>query len=137
MASFQIVTAKGHRYLRIVESFRDPVTRRPKLRVLRYLGRADEALQTFAQAERVDVRSRTHGSVAAVWYLARTLDLPALIDAHVPGRSARHDGLTVGQSLTLAAVGRACRRPANAASPGGRRPPRWAMGMGRPSTSPV
>ena len=108
MASFQIVTAKGHRYLRIVESFRDPVTRRPKLRVLRYLGRADEALQTFAQAERVDVVSRTHGSVAAVWQLARTLDLPALIDAHVPGRPARHDGLTVGQSLTLAAVGRAC-----------------------------
>ena len=108
MASFQIVTAKGHRYLRIVESFRDPVTRRPKLRVLRYLGRADEALQTFAQAEQVELGSRTHGSVAAVWQLARTLDLPALIDAHVPGRSARHDGLTVGQSLTLAAVGRAC-----------------------------
>lgn len=108
MASFQIVTAKGHRYLRIVESFRDPVTRRPKLRVLRYLGRADEALQTFAQAERVDVVSRTHGAVAAVGQLARTLELPALIDAHVPGRPARHDGLTVGQSLTLAAVGRAC-----------------------------
>ena len=108
MASFQIVTAKGHRYLRIVESFRDPVTRRPKLRVLRYLGRADEALQTFAQAERVDVVSRTHGSVAAVWQLARTLDLPALIDAHVPGRPARHDGLSVGQSLMLSAVGRAC-----------------------------
>lgn len=108
MASFQIVTAKGHRYLRIVESFRDPVTRRPKLRVLRYLGRADEALQTFAQAERIDVVSRTHGSVAAGWQLARTLELPALIDAHVPGRPARHDGLTVGQSLTLAAVGRAC-----------------------------
>lgn len=108
MASFQIVTAKGHRYLRIVESFRDPVTRRPKLRVLRYLGRADEALRTFAQAEQVDVASRTHGSVAAVWQLARTLELPALIDAHVPGRPARHDGLSVGQSLTLAAVGRAC-----------------------------
>ena len=29
MASFQIVTAKGHRYLRIGESFRDPVTKRP------------------------------------------------------------------------------------------------------------
>ena len=108
MASFQIVTAKGHRYLRIVESFRDPVTRRPKLRVLRYLGRADEALQTFAQAEQVAVVSRTHGSVAAVWQLARALDLPALIDAQVPGRPARHDGLSVGQSLTLAAVGRAC-----------------------------
>ena len=112
MASFQIVTAKGHRYLRIVESFRDPVTRRPKLRVLRYLGRAADALRTFAQAERIDLTSRTHGPVAAVWQLAQTLDLPALIDAHVPGgharHRARHDGLTVGQSLTLAAVGRAC-----------------------------
>ena len=108
MASFQIVTAKGHRYLRIVESFRDPVTRRPKLRVLRYLGRADEALRTFAQAEHVALTSRTHGSVAAVWQLAQTLDLPALIDAHLPGRPARQDGLTVGQSLTLVAVGRAC-----------------------------
>ena len=48
MASFQIVTAKGHRYLRIVESYRDPVTRRPKRRVLRHLGRANDALATLA-----------------------------------------------------------------------------------------
>lgn len=110
MASFQIVTAKGHRYLRIVESFRDPVTRRPKLRVLRHLGRADDALQTLAQAESVDLASHTHGAVAAVWQLALTLDLAALLDAHVPlgVGPALHDGLTVGQSLTLAAVGRAC-----------------------------
>jgi len=110
MASFQIVTAKGHRYLRIVESFRDPVSRRPKLRVLRHLGRADEALRTFAQAEHVALASSTHGAVAAAWHLAETLALPALIDAHVPRGAgpARHDGLTVGQSLTLAAVGRAC-----------------------------
>ena len=108
MASFQIVTAKGHRYLRIVESFRDAVTRRPKLRVLRYLGRADEALRTFAQAEHLALASRAHGPVAAVWQLAQTLDLPGLIDAHLAGRPARQDGLTVGQSLTLAAVGRAC-----------------------------
>lgn len=109
MASFQIVTAKGHRYLRIVESFRDPVTRRPKLRVLRHLGRADDALQTFAQAEHVALASHTHGAVAAVWQLAQRLDLAALIDAHVPAAGpAQHDGLTVGQSLTLAAVGRAC-----------------------------
>ena len=110
MASFQIVTAKGHRYLRIVESFRDPVTRRPKLRVLRHLGRADDALQTLAQAEHVELASHTHGAVAAVWQLAQTLDLAALIDAHVPAGAgpAQHDGLTVGHSLTLAAVGRAC-----------------------------
>jgi transposase len=110
MASFQIVTTKGHRYLRIVESFRDPVTRRPKLRVLRHLGRADDALQTLAQADHVEVASHTHGPVAAVWQLAHTLDLAALIDAQVSEGVglASHDGLTVGQSLTLAAVGRAC-----------------------------
>ena len=108
VASFQIVTAKGHRYLRIVESFRDPVTRQPKLRVLRHLGRADVALATLAQAEHVDLASHTHGAVAAVWHVAQTLDLAALIDAHVPPGPALHDGLTVGQSLTLAAVGRAC-----------------------------
>ena len=108
MASFQIVTAKGHRYLRIVESFRDPVTRRPKLRVLRHLGRADDALATLAQAEHVALASQTHGAVAAVWQLAQTLDLAALIDAHVAAGPAVHDGLTVGQSLTLAIVGRAC-----------------------------
>ena len=108
MASFQIVTAKGHRYLRIVESFRDPVTRRPKLRVLRHLGRADDALTTLAQAEDVALASHAHGAVAAVWQLAQTLDLAALIDAHVPPGPALHDGLTVGQSLTLAAIGRAC-----------------------------
>ena len=110
MASFQIVTTKGHRYLRIVESFRDPVTRRPKLRVLRHLGRADDALHTLAQTEGLGLASHTHGAVAAAWQLAQTLDLGALIDAHVPPGAgpALHDGLTVGQSLTLAAVGRAC-----------------------------
>jgi transposase len=113
MASFQIVTAKGHRYLRIVESFRDPVTRRPKLRVLRHLGRADDALRSLEHADSVTVSSHTHGAIAAVWQLASALDLPALIDAQLPqvprgAGPARHDGLTVGQSLALAAVGRAC-----------------------------
>ena len=108
MASFQIVTAKGHRYVRIVESFRDPVTRRPKLRVLRHLGRADDVLAAFTQGDHLELASHTHGAVAAVWQLAQTLDVAALIDAHVPPGPALHDGLTVGQSLTLAAVGRAC-----------------------------
>ena len=111
MASFQIVTARGHRYIRIVESFRDALTKRPKLRVLRHLGRADELLDLLAQREAVHVDSRAHGAVAAVWQLARDLGLPALIDAQLPphaGGSARHDGRTVGESLTLAAVGRAC-----------------------------
>lgn len=110
MASFQIVTARGHRYIRIVESFRDPVTKRPKLRVLRHLGRAGDILHLLDQRESLRLDSRTHGAVAAVWTLARDLGLPALIDAQLPAsaRPARHDGLTVGESLTVAAVGRAC-----------------------------
>ena len=107
VASFQIVTAKGHRYLRIVESFRDPVTRRPKLRVLRHLGRADDALAALAGADPLELRSRSHGAVAAVWQMARRLDLAGIIDAALP-TAPRHDGLSIGTSLTLAAVGRAC-----------------------------
>ena len=68
------------------------------------------ALQTFAPAEHLELASHTHGPVAAVWPLAQMLDLAALLDAQVPrgAGAAQHDGLTVGQSLTLAAVGRAC-----------------------------
>jgi len=110
MASFQIVTAGRHRYIRIVESFRDPLTKRPKLRVLQHLGRADELLRRLHQQDALLLDSRTHGAVAAAWTLARDLGLPALIDAQLPAATApaRHDGLTVGESLTLAAVGRAC-----------------------------
>ena len=107
MASFQIVTAKGHRYLRIVESFRDPVTKRPKLRVLRHLGRADDALALLNSADPLELRSRAHGAVAAVWQMARRLDLAGIIDRALP-TAQRHDGLSVGETIALAAVGRAC-----------------------------
>jgi transposase len=108
VASFQIITSKGFKYLRIVESFRDPITKRPKLRVLRHLGRADNALAIFNSAEHVELSSRSHGAVAAVWQMAELLDLAGIIDAAVPG-ARLEDGLSLGQTLALAAVGRACR----------------------------
>ena len=110
MASFQIVTARGHRYLRIVESFRDPVTKQPKVRVLRQLGRASDALALLQGAETMTLASHTHGAVAACWRMAQRLDLATLIDAALPPtvQTGREDGLSVGQSLTLAAIGRAC-----------------------------
>jgi len=108
VASFQIITSKGFKYLRIVESFRDPKTKRPKLRVIRHLGRADNALAIFNSADHVELSSRSHGAVAATWHMADLLDLAGIIDASLPG-APREDGLSVGESIALAAIGRACR----------------------------
>ena len=98
MSTLQIVTTEVRRYLCIVESSRDPVTQRPKLLVLRHLGRADDALATLTQADHLHLAARTHGAVAEMWQLAQTLDLAALIDTHVAPEPARHDGPGVGQS---------------------------------------
>lgn len=42
MSSIQVYSSRGHRYVRIVESYRDPITKKPKTRVLKNLGREDE-----------------------------------------------------------------------------------------------
>ncbi len=41
MSSIQTYNCRGIVYVRIVESYRDPVTKKPKIRVLKNLGRAD------------------------------------------------------------------------------------------------
>ncbi len=42
MSSIQVYNSRGIKYVRIVESYRDPITRKPKTRVLKVLGRVDE-----------------------------------------------------------------------------------------------
>ena len=42
MSSIQVYNSRGNRYVRIVESYRDPVTKKPKTRILKNLGREDE-----------------------------------------------------------------------------------------------
>lgn len=41
MASVQVYKSRGIEYVRIVESFRDPVTKKPKTRTIKNLGRKD------------------------------------------------------------------------------------------------
>lgn len=41
MPSLQVYNSRGIKYVRIVESYRDPVTKKPKVKVLKNLGRAD------------------------------------------------------------------------------------------------
>ena len=90
-----------------------------------YLGKADDLLARLRAAETLRLRSRAHGAVAALYALAQELDVSGTIDRHLaaagrrvrrqpahlpdPRRApARNDGLSVGQSLALVAVGRGC-----------------------------
>jgi len=90
-----------------------------------YLGRADALLARLRAQDEISVRSRSHGAVAAVWTLAMELGIASIIDRHlqVSGSRKRHhgtdseshrtppkknDGLSVGESLMLVSIGRAC-----------------------------
>jgi len=110
MAYYRFKRIHGQKYLYIAESRR--VGGRVKSVNLAYLGKADEALKRLrlatASAERL--RSFAHGGVAVLLSLAERLGVVELIDRHArppqPGYPQRQ-ALSVGQTLLLAAVGRA------------------------------
>ena len=123
MASLQRVRVRGYSYWRIVESRR--VNGKPRPIVIAYLGKADDLLARLKSADALRLRSRSHGAVAAVYALARELDVAGTIDRHLAasGRRdrektvhvsdprripVRHDGLTAGRSLELVSIGRTC-----------------------------
>jgi len=121
MASLQRFRVKGHSYWRIVESRR--INGKPGIRVIAYLGKADHLLSRLRDLETLEIRSLSHGAVAALFSLGKELDIVGIIDRHLSasGRRSRrrspsgtrlpplrNDGLSVGQSLLLVALGRAC-----------------------------
>lgn len=109
MATIQAKTSHGHKYWYIVESRR--VNGKPRPIVLAYLGKADDLVRRLAGlTEGMRIKSYSHGAVAALLHVARTLDVPAIINKHLGtegGRPVRHH-LTVGATLLLGAVGRVC-----------------------------
>src|SRR5512136_2672634 len=110
MASIQRFTSHGQPYYRIVESYRRP-DGRPTVRTLVHLGKAEALLARLAGTDRLEVASRSAGAVDALWALAQEFDVPGAIDAAVTavgGRPQQRDGLTVGQSLTVATIARLC-----------------------------
>lgn len=110
MASLQRFSSHGRTYWRLVESYRRP-DGRPAIRTLAHLGRPDDLLARLQAADAVRVRSVSCGAVDALWRLAQEFELPARIDAALAaadGRPRERDGLTVGASLTAAAVARLC-----------------------------
>lgn len=106
MASLQPIRTKGHTYWRIVESRR--VDGKPRPVPLLYLGTADSLLERLLEGGGGPLRIQTfeHGSVAALKAAADRLGLAALIDRHLPGHVRK--GLSVGTTLVLAALNRAC-----------------------------
>jgi transposase len=124
MASLQRVRVRGQFYWRIVESRR--VNGKPRPIVIAYLGKPDEILARLRSQDSLSLRSRSHGAVACLYSLAKQLDVAGIIDRqlassgrrvrgrppgpppHTPVPPVSNDGLTVGTSLLLAAIGRAC-----------------------------
>lgn len=111
MASIQAKTSRGQKYYYIVESKR--VNGKPRPVVLEYLGKPETLLKRLRTESTIRIRSYPHGHVATLLAIAEQLKVVETINAHVPlnkqKRLPHRDGLTVGQTLLLAAIGRSCR----------------------------
>jgi len=107
MATLQKRRSRGHVYWSIVESRR--VNGKPRPVILAYLGRAEDLLKRLTEGIPQRVRTYSHGAVAALLDLAEELHVVDIINRHLPDSSKEvRDGFTVGGSLLLSAVGRAC-----------------------------
>jgi transposase len=113
MATIQAKTSRGHKYWYIVESRR--VNGKPRPIVLAYLGKPEDLLRRLhGLTGGLRVKSYSHGAVAALLDVAARLQVPALINPHVASQRAYvsqqpvRNHLTVGITLVLAAIGRAC-----------------------------
>jgi len=110
MASLQAYQSHGHRYYRIVESFRQDG--KPRLRVVAHLGRVEDILR-LTQAERSDIKvsSVSSGAVTALHHLAQELGIAGRINQELQQAGCpaqKRDGLTVGESLLAGMISRAC-----------------------------
>jgi transposase len=103
VASIQRKVIHGHPYYYIVESRR--VNGRPRPVVVQYLGTPDALLERLQNPQTQALRARItqFGGVAALYDLARQLQLVELIDEHVP---KRRQGPSVGQYILVAAINR-------------------------------
>lgn len=113
MATIQAKNTNGHKYWYIVESRR--VNGKPRPVVLEYLGKADDLLRRLQGTKgSYKLKSYEHGLAAKLLDVASTLDLCNVLNGFVHstrGYTAEkpiRNNFTVGASLMLAALGRAC-----------------------------
>ncbi len=102
--------SRGKKYWSIVESRR--VNGKPKHIILEYLGTAETLLERLLHEGKISISSYSHGDTTALVNQAKELDIVNIINKHIPvglnQRRPKRNDLTVGASLLLAAIGRAC-----------------------------
>ncbi len=106
MATLQKRKSHGKIYWYIVESRR--VNGKPRPVTLAYLGKAEDLLERLGNQKKFDVKSYSHGDTFALCKAAQELNVVEIINNNLPKKQKRNK-LSVGATLLLAAVGRACR----------------------------
>lgn len=115
MATLQCKTTQGRKYWYIVESRR--INGKPRPVVLAYLGKTEDIMKrlTSPTSKPCRIKSYSHGLVYALCDKAASLNIVEIINRYV--ESCRSymptkpiiNGLTGGETILLAALGRACR----------------------------
>jgi transposase len=114
MATLQCKTIKGKQYWYLVESRR--VNGKPRPIVLAYLGKADDLKQRLASLSKPAlIKSYSYGLVYTLCDIAIQVDIVGIINRYSKASRAYMseqpviNGFTAGETILLAALGRACR----------------------------
>ena len=111
MAFLSSRKSRGKTYWSICESRR--IEGKPRNIPIEYLGTAETLLRRLSGEDDLSIKSYSHGDTAALVNIAIELDIIKIINRHIPinqkGQKPIRDGLTVGGTFLLGAIGRACR----------------------------
>jgi transposase len=103
--------SRGKTYWSICESRR--IEGKPRNIPIEYLGTAETLLKRLSDEDDCSIKSYSHGDTAALINIAIELDIVNIINRYIPinqkGQKPIRDGLTVGGTFLLGAIGRACR----------------------------
>lgn len=107
MPSLTPKVVDGHTYY--YARYCQRVNGKPKIVRTVYLGKIEDLVQAVEQAHQpiqpVETEVAAFGDVVALWEIAQRLELVPLLDSILPAK--RHQGLSGGQYLLLAAINRA------------------------------
>jgi len=111
MAFLSSRKSRGRTYWSICESRR--IDGKPRNIPIEYLGTAESLLKRLRDEDDFTIKSYSHGDTAVLLDVAIELGIVEIIDRHIPanGKDEKpiRDGLTVGGTFLLGAIGRACR----------------------------
>ena len=111
MAFLSSRKSRGKTYWSICESRR--IEGNPRNIPIEYLGTAETLLKRLSDEDGCSIKSYSHGDTTALTNIAIELDIVNIINRYIPinqkGQKPIRDGLTVGGTFLLGAIGRACR----------------------------